>query len=120
MAMSVTVVLRRIAKPGRETELIGTMVESLLPSYRNRRQGGIYQSDRDPAVALYVAEWDPPAAYEARLQRAPPAIEALCTAVERHFYAPIHHFERMPVRGPLLTCTTFAVPPPALETVLAY
>jgi hypothetical protein len=118
--MSVTVVLRRIAKPGRESELVGTMVESLLPSYRGRRQGGIFQSDHDPAVALYVAEWDTPAAYEARLQRAPSAIEDLCLAVERHFYAPIHRFERMPVRGPLLTGTTFAVPLPALETVLAH
>jgi hypothetical protein len=120
MAMSVTVVLRRIAKPGRETELVGMMVESLQPRYRNRGQGGIFQSDHDPAVALYVAEWDTLAAYEARLQRAAPAIEDLCTAVERHFYEPIHRFERMPVRGPLLTCTTFAVPAPALETVLAH
>jgi len=120
MAMSVTVVLRRIAKPGRATELVGTMVASLQPSYRKRRQASIFQSEHDPAVALYVAEWDTPAAYETRLQRADAAIEDLCIAVDRHVYEPLHHFERMPVRGPLLTGTTFGVPPRALEPVLAY
>jgi hypothetical protein len=120
MAMSVTVVLRRRAKPGRESELVGMMVESMHPRYWNRRQAGIFQCDHDPAVALYVAEWDTPAAYEARLQRADPAIEDLCIGVERHVYEPLHRFERMPMRGPLLTCTTFAVPPPALEPVLTH
>jgi hypothetical protein len=118
--MSVTVVLRRIAKPGRETELVRMMVASLQPRSGHRRQGGIFQSEHDPAVALYVAEWDTSAAYEARLQRADAAIEDLCIAVDRHVYEPLHRFERMPVRGPLLTGTTFAVPLPVLETVLAH
>jgi len=118
--MSVTVVLRRIAKPGREADLVRTMVESLQPAYASRRQAGIFQSDHDPAVALYVAMWDSPAAYEARLQRAAPLIEKLCLAADCRFYERIHLFERVLVPGPLLTCTELTVPAATAEVVLAY
>jgi quinol monooxygenase YgiN len=118
--MSITVVLRRVAKPGREAELVRTMVGSLQQAYASRRQASIFQSDHDPAVALYVADWESPAAYEARRQRADPAIEDLCLEAECRYYQSIHLFERVLVPGPLLTCTEFAVPAAESVAVMRY
>src|SRR4051812_32013428 len=118
--MSVTVVVRRVAKPGQEAALVQMMIASLEPAYATRRQASIFQSDRDPAVALYMADWDSTAAYEARLQRAAPTIEALCVAANSRFYERIALFEQILVSGPVLTCTTLEVPGPACEAVEAY
>ena len=123
--MSVTVVVRRRARPGQGEALVAAMTRRLAdptPHAQPRSAAWVFQGVADPDVVLYLAHWDSREAYAARRQGDDPAeLDALAVGkTERRFYHPLTTYEAIEGRMGAISCTRLQCRRAATLAVLTF
>src|SRR3954454_11612493 len=111
--MTVTVVVRRRARPGADEALIAFMSTTIArPHSRAGARARMFQGLDDPRVVLYLGQWASREEYLARDGTPPDEIESLAEgAAERFFCQQLDLFEVPNLHVALLGCTIIQVPP---------
>jgi heme-degrading monooxygenase HmoA len=124
--MSVTVVSFGRARPGQADRLadgIERYMEEQTPWTKARRRGWLFRAVDDPALLLYVAEWDSREAFVARtlIQGTERSLQPLVTQYEILFFHPLLSDRAGPRsrRSGAISCLLVAASPETGPAVLA-
>jgi hypothetical protein len=122
LAMSVTVVVRRRARPGADEALIALMSTTIArPHSRASARARMFQGLDDPRVILYLGEWASREEYLTRDSTPPDDLDSLAEgAPERFFCQQLDLFEVPGVHVALLGCTIIQTPPAAGAALITY
>jgi quinol monooxygenase YgiN len=124
--MSITVVVRRQARPGQADALLALARERLGMALRRsdrRIQTQVLQSRADAHFLLWVSSWESEADYWVRMDAAGgfDRLNALSVApAERYFFEQLSLYENMGRHPVVVQCALIHTPPDATARVLEY
>jgi hypothetical protein len=122
LAMSVTVVVRRQARPGADEALIALMSTAIArPHSRASTRARLFQGIDDPRVVLYLGQWGSREEYLARDCTPGAELDSLAEgAAERFFCQQLDLFEVPGAHVAILCCTMIQTPPSAGAALITY
>jgi len=120
--MTVTVVVRRRARPGADEALIALMSTTITrPHSRASARARMFQGLDDPRAVLYLGQWASREEYLARDSTPPDDIDGLAEGPpERFFCQQLDLFEVPGAHIAILGCTIIQVAPPAGAALITY
>jgi hypothetical protein len=120
--MSVTVVVRRRARPGADEALIALISTTIIrPHSRASTRARLFQGIDDPRVVVYLGQWSSREEYLARDSRPPAEVDSLAEgAPEQFFCQQLDLFEVPGVHVAILCCTMIQAAPSAGAALITY
>src|SRR3954453_22813322 len=120
--MTVTVVVRRRARPGADEALIACMSTAIArPHSRASARARVFQGLDDPRLVLYLGQWASREGYLARDSTPPADLDSLAEgATERYYCQQLDTFEVPDAHIAILGCTIVHAPPSAGAALITY
>jgi len=120
--MTVTVVVRRRARPGADEALIAFMSTTIArPHSRASAHARVFQGLDDPRVVLYLGQWASREEYLTRNSTPPADLDSLAEGKPERFYCQqLDIFEVPGAHVAILGCTIVQAPPSAGAALITY
>jgi hypothetical protein len=120
--MTVTVVVRRRARPGADEALIAFMSATIArPHSRASARARVFQGLDDPRVILYLGQWASREEYLTRDSTPPADLDSLAEgAPQRYYCQQLDVFEVPDAHIAILGCTIVRAPPSAGAALITY
>jgi hypothetical protein len=120
--MSITVVVRRRARPGREEALIAAMTDAIArPHARASTRARVFQGLGDPQAILYIGQWADRGQYRSRNNPAAGLLDDLCSEPpERLYCQQLDLYEAPAGRVGVASCVIVQAAPTAAAALITY
>jgi hypothetical protein len=120
--MSVTVVVRRRARPGQEELMFGLAIGAIQrPRARTSSTAQVFQGLTDPAAMLYLGQWNSRESYESRDTSHLARLDALCEGpAYRAFCHQLSLYEIVSSQVQVAACLIIRAPEGCVADIVTY